>query len=111
MSKGMFHMGEFKFGVDVDSMEMREWELEESFREGVRFVGEKRGRELHPYTEKRRDELKRKRKNEVVFSKEKTKVRRSVNRLKERKLARGAYVNDDLTIRPRDYKTYGYETW
>ena len=109
MSKGMFCMSEFKFNDDFDVLELGEWELEESFREGVRYTGVKRGRDVHPYAEKSRDKRKKERKNEHIFSKENTKTRRGLNRLKRKRLARGVY--EDLTRRPRDYKTYGYETW
>ena len=109
MSKEMFCMSEFKLGNEFDELEFGEWELEERFREGLRYVGEKRGRDVHPYAEKVREKRRKELKNEHIFSKENTKTRRSINRLKRKRLARGAY--DDLTIRPRDYKTYGYETW
>lgn len=43
------------------------------------------------------------------WKKEDTKIRRSLNKQFRRSTLKN--YDEDLTIRPRDYKTYGWETW
>lgn len=98
----------------LDEQAYVEWERAEREKADVREFGKKSGRMFDP----RKDALIRHRRRStfgVDNYGESTVVRRILERKTRRRHNRvlnwQGYEEDNLTTRPRDYKTYGWETW
>lgn len=98
--------------IDVEAYV--EWEREEHEKADMREFGKKSGRMFDP----RKDALIRHRRRSTLAVENygelpwaRREYQRRIRRRNNQVLKWNGYVEDTLTCRPRDYKTYGWHTW
>jgi len=104
---------ENRFDVWFDMDEMMMWNETQREKETIRVYGVASLKEkgIDPRNEKTKQYRRcdKWRGNHSSYSKEPTDIEHFLNKKFRKKVNRGVYQH--LTIRPRDYKTYGWFTW